>query len=234
MKRNSFTLIELLVVIAIIAILAAMLLPALNQAREKAKTTKCMSNCKQLALALIAYDDTTKYMPHNNVGASSVQQSWWGALVEYNCLPNTNSGTYTWNTYGAARCPSGRPATPGSELTGPYGILNPAQNSGGATSEEYIISLREIVLPSQKVLLGDVDSPISVIGVYGQWRVDNTATEYGVSSGKHNFVTRHGGNTFNIAYVDGHARNMRYNGTGISSPGSFRKANRSAVCAEYR
>jgi len=85
LKKNAsqaFTLIELLVVIAIIAILAAMLLPVLAKAKQKANTTTCVNNQKQMALAWILYcDDNNDVMPQNrwNVNgglAVSLPGSW--------------------------------------------------------------------------------------------------------------------------------------------------------------
>ena len=104
--KRSFTLIELLVVIAIIAILAAMLLPALSSARMSAKTAGCLANLKQIALGSTAYADVNEgwIIPTTLDGSSG--KNWYRYLYAMMYPEATNKGYSQDQTfYAAFSCP---------------------------------------------------------------------------------------------------------------------------------
>ena len=139
-QRHGFTLIELLVVIAIIAILAGMLLPALARAKAKAQGIACISNNKQLMLAIHLYTgDFTERYPNNftipgteEAITSKKFNNWvnnvmtWGAGTSVDDISNTNVdwvkngvlANYTGNALGIYKCPADKYVSPAQRAKG--------------------------------------------------------------------------------------------------------------------
>jgi prepilin-type N-terminal cleavage/methylation domain-containing protein/prepilin-type processing-associated H-X9-DG protein len=236
-EKHGFTLIELLVVIAIIAILAAMLLPALARAKEKAQRIACLNNCRQWGLAANMYlDDNRQLIPDFSIdkttpgapGGYSQDKIKWTDLAAFAAAGTGNSAWFNALPDYVAQKPLNQYASAPADFVNSKSIFNCPNavflNADGVdplvrVAFSYGINYRGNLgaVPTSIPLRANVVRYPSAFVVFSDSRANSrektyatTSTDYGVPRGSlRHLGTRHDFGA-NLTFLDGHSSYFNY------------------------
>ena len=217
-NHRTFTLIELLIVIAIIAILAAMLLPALNKARDRANSVNCCSNLKQLGSALQMYcnENNDVLISQELPNAGGVQKSWSVKIALDNgfsgktfACPQMREGQYPIRQMTRRDWENAWNVTGGNYNGGRYIHYGMNRMIGRTDTLGSRGKMTRAAAPSKLLLLADTYCTKWMNdGFFLVWSNFSNQDDIGLIDGRHNFSS-------NVCFADGH---VAAKNTGVRIP----------------